>query len=282
MHNYLLPHTCSKGLNLKEPWGGSTSTTMFGHSAQSGGGWHNRYKIPFSRSVRITVQLPLDIPHNSSSKMFFIFRGLEGDRRPLSVGDIRLPPTVQWRLRLRKFQTRVKHSQPFQFVPFVNISSATNRPSSGGALLWSLFSIDPFGPAMEGCIRAYTDTTGPHSAYPGVLLSTGTEDYYDSAYYFSHGHRVTTEDAGLSHVSMRGGSGLASMYRFHHHDPLYFRGRLVLLWRNGEQLEVGPDGTRERKCILNDTRPDPNSTIGGEVVNLTVDAWVYTWEQPDE
>jgi hypothetical protein len=100
------------GHNLKEGWGNSVSTTMMGHSAQSGGGWHNRYKIPFSKSIRITVQLPLDVPKNTTSKMFLIFRGLEGDPLPIAVGSIRMPPTVPWKLRLRKFQTRVEHSQP--------------------------------------------------------------------------------------------------------------------------------------------------------------------------
>lgn len=31
-----------------------------------------------------------------------------------------------------------------------------------------------------------------------------------------------------------------------------------------------------RKCVLKGS----NTTIGGEVVDLTVDSWLYTWEQP--
>lgn len=108
---------------------------MIGHSARSGGGWHNRFKVPFARSIRVTVQLPLDLPSNTSNGMFMILRGLEGDPHPLSVGSIALPPTVPWRLRLRKFTTHLNHVQPLEFVDFVNFTSATAGPDSGGALL---------------------------------------------------------------------------------------------------------------------------------------------------
>eukprot|EP01052_Picozoa_sp_SAG31_P012944 SAG31_NODE_767_length_12232_cov_6.917827_6_plen_187_part_00 len=37
------------GLNEKEPWGPTMSNSMIGHSARVGGGWHNRFKIPFSQ-----------------------------------------------------------------------------------------------------------------------------------------------------------------------------------------------------------------------------------------
>ena len=35
--------------------------------------------------------------------------------------------------------------------------------------------INPFGGALEGCFRAYTETAGPMSQWPGLMLSTGTE-----------------------------------------------------------------------------------------------------------
>jgi hypothetical protein len=70
-----------------------------------------------------------------------------------------------------------------QFVSMVNYSSPNDAgPQSGGALFMTVFVINPFGGALEGCFRAYTSATGVNSAYPGVLLSSGTEDYYDSAY----------------------------------------------------------------------------------------------------
>lgn len=134
------------GLNAKEPWGPDMSNDLIGHSAETGGGWHNRFKVPFARSIRCTVQLPSGIqmhgsplPSNFSSKMFFIFRGVEGDPRPLTVGSLALPPIVPWSLRLRKFQTRVNHVQPQDFVTFANYSSTTDGADSGGALLFTVF-----------------------------------------------------------------------------------------------------------------------------------------------
>lgn len=270
-----------EGLNLKEPWGNSESTTMFGHSAELGGGWHNRYKIPFSKSIRITVQLPNDVPPDTTVRLFLMFRGIEGDTRPLSAGDIQLPPIVSWRLRLRKFQTNFKSVQPFEFVSLVNYTSISSGARSGGALLWTLFTMDPFGRAYEGCFRAYTAATGAESKFPGLLLSTGTEDYYDSAYEFSDGKRVITEDAGLSHYSFGGSKHLASMYRFHHHDPVYFRNRFELVWRDGDEMIRMPDGSYSRKCLANTRHPVPGARIGGSVANVTFDAWLYTWEEPE-
>lgn len=318
----------NRGLNGKEPWGPEMSNSMMGHSAQTGGGWHNRFKIPFARSIRITVKLPAGIPSNFSSKMFLIFRGVEGDPRPLTVGSLSLPPTVPWSLRLRKFQTRVSKVQPEQFVPFVNFSSATQGADSGGALFLSVFVIKPFGGSLEGCFRAYTERSGPASGWPGLLLSTGTEDYYDSAYYFNHEARTFyAADAGLSHMSLdstlldrshgdlpnaasrtehpaaagdkpragprsvppqatawgversrgRKEGGLASMYRLHHNDPLYFRGKFELLWRDGGELVSGSIG---RKCLVRSPATPGSTPIGGGQVDLTVDSWIYSWEQP--
>lgn len=168
------PAYYAAGLNAKEPWGPDMSNDLIGHSAETGGGWHNRFKVPFSRSIRCTVQLPSgyqmhgsSLPSNFSSKMFLIFRGVEGDPRPLTVGSLTLPPIVPWSLRLRKFQTRVdkvpapdstyvtlvcsatiyvhihmcytEQVQPQEFVTFANYSSTTDGADSGGALLFTVF-----------------------------------------------------------------------------------------------------------------------------------------------
>ena len=163
-----------------------------------GGGWHNRFLVPFSRSIRVTVQLPLDVPANASNGMFMILRGLEGDPNPLTVGSITLPPIIPWRLRLRKFTTHLNHVQPLEFVDFVNYTSTTGGDDSGGALLMTVLVLSPGpgddgrlgtglqlqGGATEGCFRAYTEKEGPMSHWPGLLLATGTEDYFDDAYTF--------------------------------------------------------------------------------------------------
>jgi hypothetical protein len=242
--------------------------------------------------------------------MFMIVRGLEGDSDRLTVGSIALPPIVPWQLRLRKFTTHLNHVQPLEFVDFVNYTSATAGEDSGGALLMTVLVLNPGpgenqqqaggssnhtgsnssgllhaglqGGATEGCFRAYTERTGPNSHWPGILLATGTEDYYDDAYTFESTlderpgmHTFYEEDAGLSHASMAGGRpghGLSSMFRLHHNDPLYFRGKLELVWRDGGMTRPSD---RTRKCLLR------SGGVGeGAVVDLTVDAWLYTWEQP--
>ena len=115
----------------------------------------------------------------------------------------------------------------------------------------------------------------------------GTEDFYDDAYTFESTlderpgqHTFYEEDAGLSHVSMAadgavagaGRGGLSSMFRLHHNDPLYFRGKLELVWRDGGMTRPSD---RTRKCLLR------SGGVGeGAVVDLTVDSWLYSWEQP--
>ena len=198
--------------------------------------------------------------------MFMILRGLEGDPKPLQVGSIALPPTVPWQMRLRKFQVHVNHVQPLQFVDFVNYTSTSDGEDSGGALLMMVLVLSPGpgadselgaglqGGATEGCFRAYTERTGPNSQWPGLLLATGTEDYFDDAYTFESTlderpgqHTFYEEDAGLSHASLAGGHGLSSMFRLHHNDPLYFRGKFELVWRDGGMTRPSD---RSRKCLL--------------------------------
>ena len=100
--------------------------------------------------------------------------------------------------------------QPQEFVTFANYSSTTDGADSGGALLFTVFGeagafpspevclcgfvwceclicllpslmvdpnavINPFGGALEGCFRAYTERRGPNSAWPGLLLATGAD-----------------------------------------------------------------------------------------------------------
>lgn len=188
-----------------------------------------------------------------------------------------------YNLRLVKETVRINNVQPLDFVSLINhtnsnanVNGGGGGGGGGGALFMSIFAINPFGGALEGCIRAYTAATGPNSGWPGVVLSSGTEDYYDSAYYFSHeeGGIFYGADAGLSHKSLGGAqSKLASMYRFHDNDPVYYRDRLELVWRNGEYLESSTNG---KKCLLEKQIPG-SVPIGGERVDLTFDAWIYTW-----
>ena len=79
---------------------------------------------------------------------------------------------------------------------------------------------------MEGCYHLFTpvDTT----PWPGQLLSTGMEDYYDSAFYFDGGP-FHAPVAGSTHMSnQREWSG----YRIHEMDPLVFSNGVSMRWRS--------------------------------------------------
>lgn len=103
--------------------------------------------------------------------------------------------------------------------------------------------------------------------FPGTILSTGTEDYFDSAWYFNAGE-FHLPVAGFTHLETTGGIKW-SAYRFHEMDPLIFNNGFKLVWRNGDTVD--PSGI---KCMME---------TGGGIVgtptasNVTSYAWVYTW-----
>jgi len=62
---------------------------------------------------------------------------------------------------------------------------------------------------LEGCIHAYFDGK---TEFPGVVLATGTEDYFDSAWYYNAG-RYYQATSGLTHFTENPGSVTWSSYR---------------------------------------------------------------------
>ena len=85
---------------------------------------------------------------------------------------------------------------------------------------------------LEGCYHMYTPYDQP---YPGVLLSTGTEDFFDSAYYFNAGE-FHAPVSGFTHLNQTGGVTF-SAYRFQFMDPLPFKNGFRLQWRNGDMVD---------------------------------------------
>lgn len=118
---------------------------------------------------------------------------------------------------------------------------------------------------LEGCYHQYTPY---NQGFPGTVLSTGTEDYFDSGWYFNAGgFRLPV--AGMTHLVADSTKAIVSAYRFHDEDPLPFEDGFKFVWRNGDTVD--PAG---RKCFMQ---------TGGAVVgspgvsNLTSYAWVYVW-----
>ena len=135
-------------------------------------------------------------------------------------------------------------------------------PSSGLIFAHSMAVASGNYNFMEGCYHLFAPAA---AAWPGQLLSTGMEDYYDSAFYF---------DGGPFHAPVAGSTHMApgewSGYRIHEMDPLVFHDGAKMRWRNGDVT----DTSTGLKCTLEQ---------GGKVVgsptasNVTTLSWVYVW-----
>lgn len=76
------------------------------------GNWVNHFRIPFYRSLRVTAQIdpsrPAEIFPNSTSNMFALIRGVEGDSATLAgmtqLGGAALPPLKQYDVQLRQLR----------------------------------------------------------------------------------------------------------------------------------------------------------------------------------
>ncbi len=213
----------------------------------------NVSRVPFQKSIRVTGKLP---PTSGDNKLIWtIVRGTEN--LPTSFDGFQLPPTA--RLTLHKIENQT--FAPLAWVPVVDI------PSGHGLLLSHTLAVTSGNlNFLEGCYHAYPQYDQP---FPGVIVSTGTEDYYDSAYYFNAG-QFHFENSGYTHFKQVSSNLLEwSAYRMHDLDPIFFTNGFRFMWRNGD---VNDD--RGFKCITDQ---------GGHVVgsptqsNVTSYAWVYTW-----
>ena len=119
---------------------------------------------------------------------------------------------------------------------------------------------------MEGCFHYYDEQ---RAAFPGMLLSTGMEDFFDSAFYF---------DAGAFHLPVSGNTHMTndddsyqwSGYRFFEMDPIVFSDGFRFQWRNGDVT----DPATGLKCTL-----DQGGATCGDPQPSHVEAytWVYMW-----
>jgi len=236
------------------PWGNK----WFGKGARQGG-WYCNFPIPFTKSIRITGRVSFDgvnpAPGNVSQTIFVIVRGSENIHA--YKGRYVIPGTAK--LMLQKLVNFT--IQPLDYVNVVDIPS-----SQSGVIFFHTLSVESGNlNFLEGCYHLYSPYD---AAFPGVLLSTGTEDYYDSAYYFNAG-QFRQENAGLTHLFTNNTSVRWSAYRMHEVDPLFFRNGVKMVWRNGDT-----DDVHGWKCITEKGGSKAgNPTIG----NLTSYAWVYTW-----
>ena len=225
------------------PWG-----TKWVGSGSRRAYFHN-FKIPFTKSIRITIQS--DTLRNQNT-FFIIVRGVLD--APITVSGVAIPSNAK--LLLQKFEGTVK---PLEWV------NVTSVPTGSGIHFASSLIVKSGNMNfLEGCYHSYTPF---NEAFPGTLLSTGTEDYFDSAWYFDAGE-FQMPVSGLTHLNKTAGVTW-SAYRFHEMDPLPFEDGLRVVWRNGDVV----DKVTHAKCY-SQTGNVVGSPTSSEIVSYS---WVYVW-----
>ena len=216
------------------PWG----TQWAGITGAPSGIFIN-YRVPFSKHIRITAQLPEGVP--SDTVFWWIARGML--HRDVNIAGVTLPKTA----RLRLHRQEGINVQPLAFFDLCKI------PGSGMIFQVFMAAQSTNFEFMEGQIRAYIGA----QAEP-LMLSSGLEDYFLGTYYFNRGlYHLPT--AGLTHKN--DSDSTFSGYRYHDEDPVVFTGGLRLACRCGELLGekiAGPTGK-------------PQATT------YTTYTWVYEW-----
>jgi hypothetical protein len=152
---------------------------------------------------------------------------------------------------------------------------------------------------MEGCFRAFVGADED----PPIFLSSGTEDYFNSANYFNAGE-FRLPNSGLTYKNDE--SFTISAYRVHERDPVVFQNGLRLLWRNSDELPsptldkaanytppswlcpitfpwYGTTATRA-STLASEERTQVRAVEDGPYKRLAAQAtflvWVYEWPSP--
>ena len=245
---FFLHNTTGVGfLDEQAPWGNK----WFGKGAKTGGWFHN-FRIPFFKSLRVTAELPSDMEH---ATLWTIVRGQVN--LPIMIEGIQIPTNARMVLQ-KKNLTNVA---PLAFVDVVD------QPSGSGLVFMHTLSVaTPSLNFLEGCYHMYSPY---NQSFPGLLLSTGTEDFFDSAFYFNAG-QFHMDVSGFTHWEANDGNVEFSAYRMQHMDPLVFRDGVKITWRNGDMYSTETG----EKCF---------TEAGGKIVGTPKPAqvqsysWLYVW-----
>ena len=213
--------------------------------------------MPFQKSIRITGRL---VSGSAAATLYVIFRGTEN--LPISISGLTLPASA------RLVQQRIDNAvyQPLDFVTLLDV------PSGSGVLFAHTLSVSSGNlNFLEGCYHAYTPYD---AAFPGITVSTGTEDYFDSAYYFNAG-QFRQPNAGLTHIVANDTYAELSAYRLHEADGIFFTRGFRFLWRNGDVS----DPATGYKCTL-----ETGGNVVGSPTASTVNTytWAYVWQQQQD
>ena len=214
--------------------------------------------------------------------MFVLVRGQYGPL-PLVVGGVPIPATARLITQNRKALL-----QPLDYYDLVTVNH-----SVGAVLSTTLAVVSGNANFMEGCFRLYSPTDDCSFAESQVL-ATGTEDYYNSGYYFIgaqpihlpktgltwwEANTTTNASAPTAYGMYRYGAMKWSVYRTHTVEPLFFSGGGRLTWRNGDIEDSG-----RGKCLHEAGMPHSQWHTGGSQVAgdphesfVRSLAFVYVW-----
>jgi hypothetical protein len=182
--------------------------TAFGRAVESqnayttmtlGKGFNCYFPMPFATGARVTIQN--DLPGNKPMQMVFFQIDYElHDGLPASVG---------------RFHAQFRRQNPTVLTQDYVLLDRVQGP---GFFAGCVVGIRPLGPDWwgEGEMKFYMDGD---TQYP-TICGTGTEDYFCAAWGMG---LYQTPYHGCTLLLNAKEGGLASMYRFHAKDPVYFR-----------------------------------------------------------
>jgi len=240
---YLL-HGIVEGLQDGEaaPW---SSGSLLGRTGKPSGTF-NTLQIPFSKTIRVTMQSydGPSRPSNASQRFWWIFRGTEGEAA-VALGSRTLPTSARLRL----------HTREDVMVPPTSFLSLLDTPSAGAVLMTTLSVHAESENFLEGEIRVNMSSMARESCSYGVCssvtMSSGTEDYFLGTYYFNEGgyHNALAGCTHLQHID--GHSWEFAGYRRHDRDLLTFGpGSTQMSWRCGEPGVGNPTACTVSSYVL--------------------------------
>ena len=232
------------------PWG----TRRIAHAAD--GGIHNTYRIPFTKSFKVTAT------HPKGGVFWYIIRGVHN--YPVIIGDLILPAST----RLYLYKNIDVTLTPQQFITLANVSN-----TAGALYQVTLAARSSDYNYLEACFRAHID--GDTST---TWLSSGTEDFFLSAYYFNRGI-YHFDNAGLT---SKAGPGTMSAYKFFENDPMLFTKSLQLIWRCGETQGDSDGCPRDYPPSSELNRRGKLSSPQLANTTVTTYTWVYQWTSYDD
>mmetsp|Transcript_43523 Transcript_43523/g.85205 ORF Transcript_43523/g.85205 Transcript_43523/m.85205 type:complete len:331 (-) Transcript_43523:81-1073(-) len=249
-----VPQSCGAGFGAPN---NTYSSVLFSKLAKTSG-WSNKLPVPFQQSVVVTFQ-------GADNHVIWLWvRGTEDTPVPL-LGD----NTPRARLQLQKVQGT------FQPQTFVDLAAVPE--GFAGRLAATVLSLTSSNlNVLEGCYYLFPDAKANWTS--GMeLLATGTEDYFESAFYFNAG-LVASPFAGVTFKDTNGAKpqvNRVSMYKIHgENDPVVFDDGFKLTWRVGDQTN-----SQGLKCTCfpgGSTGCKPNGTP--QVTSINSYAYVYTWK----